>query len=297
MATEKQSHLHRFICLLAVSIFAALLIIRYGFAETARESRTHSAVSVMGRKAFIYKPVPHATSSGGPMAGIVVLHGSDGVAQDMYDVGFESLADVHNFLVIYPEMQVPRSEDWGYKSDIPYFAALLDRLQQEDFGLDAARVFVCGHSAGGTLALFLQNEMDEFQAAAAVEAGVAYLDTWRMSRRGHRTMVVWNHADPVLREYAPHKNETAMYQKTVSTLRRHGSLTPAANIRLPVSKNTLSAELVLYLEDSSPELLVLSWRSVSGTHEWPTSQNFSFDAAHQLTRFFLDAAQPLMLIG
>lgn len=258
--------------------------------------KQHLSVSVMGRQTFVYKPVSHPTSPTGPLAGIVVLHGSGGVPADMYNIGFEQLADTHNFLVVYPEMKVPRSDDWGYTSDIPFFSALVDRLHEDDIGLDKSQVFLCGHSAGGTMALFLQNEMDAFRKAAAVEAAVGHLPLWDMSRQGIPTMVVWNHADPVLEEYAPEGGEPAYYNLTISTLRRHGSLQPSTSKSLPTSGKTPFAELVFYQNDNAPQLLILSWRSVPGTHAWARSSNFTFDATEELTKFFFDDVQPLVAV-
>eukprot|EP00929_Paragymnodinium_shiwhaense_P057935 TRINITY_DN2901_c0_g1_i1.p1 TRINITY_DN2901_c0_g1~~TRINITY_DN2901_c0_g1_i1.p1 ORF type:complete len:282 (+),score=23.04 TRINITY_DN2901_c0_g1_i1:254-1099(+) len=255
----------------------------------------HEKVTVMGRTSYVYRP--RLTYNTGRVPAVFVLHGSDSVAEDMFDVGFEQFADVHNFLVVYPEMHVPRSAKWGFHDDIPYFDALSKRLQAEDYGMDGSRAFVCGHSAGGTMSLFLQNEADTFSAAAAVEAAPGSLELWNMSRVGKRTMVVWNHADPVLAEYAPEQDESEYYNMTIDVLRRHGTRKPMASERLPLSVRTVSADVHTYEEDLAPELVMLSWRSWPGTHSWPTAWEFSFDAAHVLTKFFLrvSESQPLVM--
>lgn len=85
------------------------------------------------------------------------------------------------------------------------------------------------------MSLFLQNEVDVFKAAGAVESAVGNLDKWDMSRRGIPTMIVWNHADPVLEEYAPTGGEPAYYNLTIQTLRRGGSQVPAKKRALPHS--------------------------------------------------------------
>mmetsp|Transcript_56584 Transcript_56584/g.156624 ORF Transcript_56584/g.156624 Transcript_56584/m.156624 type:complete len:264 (+) Transcript_56584:1-792(+) len=243
--------------------------------------RHRAIVKVMNRSAHLY--VPATATPGEGVAAVFVLHGSFSKPEDMFDLGFEPLADVHGFLVVYPEMSVPRSAEWGYTSDLPYFTALVNRLYQ-DCTLDLARVFVCGHSAGGTMALFLQNEAGLFAAAGAVEAGVGHLDEWSMEKRGSRTMLVWNHADPVLAEYGGER----LYKQTLATLRRRGSLQPASTEPLHTFPPVVSAELWRYPEDGSPKLHVLSWRSVPGTHDWPQVPSMTFDGAQQLVAFFLD---------
>mmetsp|Transcript_90392 Transcript_90392/g.156673 ORF Transcript_90392/g.156673 Transcript_90392/m.156673 type:complete len:226 (+) Transcript_90392:87-764(+) len=219
----------------------------------------------------------------------MVLHGSYNVPEDMFDIGFEPLAEEHNFLLIYPSMKQSWGVQWGYKSDLPFFSALSDRLIMDDIGLDRSQLYVCGHSAGGSMSLFLSNEMDMFQGAGAVEGAVGHSSQWNMSRSGHRTMVVWNHNDPVLTEYAPAGGEPAFFNFTIQTLRRNASAHPVASRGLEVSPAVPHAEVLSFAEEGViPELEVLSWRSEPGIHKWPSrSWTHSLDAAEQLTHFFL----------
>eukprot|EP00928_Gymnodinium_smaydae_P020315 TRINITY_DN17854_c0_g1_i1.p1 TRINITY_DN17854_c0_g1~~TRINITY_DN17854_c0_g1_i1.p1 ORF type:complete len:282 (+),score=41.44 TRINITY_DN17854_c0_g1_i1:35-880(+) len=254
----------------------------------------YALVDVLGRRSPVYKPKLHRASLRSRVPGIFVLHGSEQIASDMYNMGFERSAEEHNFLVAFPEMHVPRNDSWGFESDIPYFAALVDRLAEDDFRLNKLRTYVCGHSAGGTMSLYLQNQVDLFHSAAAVEAAVGNLDQWDRSRRGHRTLVVWNHADPVLHAYAPPGGEPAYFNLTISTLRRHGSQQPAVTKPVQKSQNTLFAELVFYAEDAAPELVVLSWRSEPGTHEWPRTARFDFSATSEVVTFFLGKSEKVI---
>jgi lysophospholipase L1-like esterase len=135
-----------------------------------RASSPHSELAVMGRTGYVYRPAASSAVSGA----VLVLHGSGGVASDMSGLGFEALADAGSFLTVYPEMLTPRADEWGYLDDIPYFAALARRLQEPDFGVPADKIFICGHSAGGSMVTLLQNEMDEFAAAGVVEAAVGH---------------------------------------------------------------------------------------------------------------------------
>eukprot|EP00747_Dinoflagellata_sp_TGD_P218296 gnl/TRDRNA2_/TRDRNA2_90574_c0_seq1.p1 gnl/TRDRNA2_/TRDRNA2_90574_c0~~gnl/TRDRNA2_/TRDRNA2_90574_c0_seq1.p1 ORF type:complete len:251 (+),score=29.12 gnl/TRDRNA2_/TRDRNA2_90574_c0_seq1:12-764(+) len=249
----------------------------------------------MGRQVIVYKPeLPFLA---GPIPGIVVLHESDGLASDMFSVGFEPLADAQKFMIVYPEMQVQGGAQWGYKSDLPFFHALTKRLQEHDFGLDGSRVFVCGHSAGGTMSLFLQNEMNAFAGAAAVESGISHPDYWDMSRVGHRTMIVMNQADPVLMKYAPLHDISLMYNQTVSILRRRGSTQPSTYESLPISGNTLSAQLEFFDKDTSaPELVTLSFRTDPGTHQWPQKPQFSFSASEEIANFFFENTKPQIIM-
>jgi poly(3-hydroxybutyrate) depolymerase len=229
---------------------------------------------------------PKGTTS----AAIFVLHGSGRFAVDMFSKGFDNLANVHGFLVIYPEMKKAGSIEWGYPDDIPFFTELIHRLQKKDYMLDPKRAFICGHSAGGSMSLFMQNEVDLFRAAGAVEAAVGHLWQWDFSKRGHPTMIVWNHADPVLTEYAPYHDEPAYYDMTVSTLRRHGSKAFIQEY-LPTSKRIVSAELRHYPRDTAPQLRMLSFSSDPGTHSWANTTWATFSATEELVKFFLEVDQ------
>jgi len=251
-------------------------------ANANHHANLHKEIQVMNRPAYVYKPLVQTATR----PAIFVLHGSGCIAADMFTKGFEELADIHDFLVVYPEMQMPRSDLWGYHEDIPYLAALIDHLQESDFGLIPQQVYVVGHSAGGSFALFLQNEVSLFQAAGAVEGAVGHLNLWAMTNPGHRSMVIWNHADPVLEQYAPAGGEPAYYSLTISTLRRHGGQEHTAR-PLPTSDTVTSATLLHYPDDGAPELAVLSFTSKPGRHDWPSLRWASFDASEQLVKFFL----------
>jgi poly(3-hydroxybutyrate) depolymerase len=249
----------------------------------------HSQLVVSGRTGYVYRPNSSATAAGA----VLVLHGSGCVASDMFGLGFEAMADARGFLVVYPEMQTPKASEWGYLGDIPYFAALARRLREPDFGVPRDKIFICGHSAGGTMVTLLQNEMDEFAAAGVVEAAVGHLQNWTMSRRGKPTIVVWNHADPVVKQYAPGGIEMAYYNLTVDTLRRGSSTAPDVRQQLPKSRPVTQAELLTFNEDAAaaPLLQVASWRSEPGRHAWPSpSWTNSVDATKLLIEFFFGQA-------
>jgi poly(3-hydroxybutyrate) depolymerase len=222
-------------------------------------------------------------------AAVLVLHGSDSKAEDMFDVGFEPLADLYGFLVVYPEMAIPGDVTWNYTYDIPYFTALVQQLQMSPYNIQPDSFFVCGHSSGGTMSTFLQNQVDLFAGAGSVEAAVGHTDVWDMSRQGHRMMIVWNTADPVLQEYAPQGNVSAYLDLTVSTLRRGGTKAPKLITELPLGANVSQAQVLVFEgEDSIPELRIVRFTSNPGQHTWPRATwTNGVDAAEQLVNFFL----------
>lgn len=277
-----------------MGIAASLRMCFLGFVPVSVSAATlsgqgHAHVNILDRTAHVYAPDSVRNATDGNYGAIFVLHGSGGVAEHMFNKGFEAQADANGFLVVYPEMKVARSDSWGYAKDIPYFTALVQRLQEKDYRLDPARVFVCGHSAGGTMSLFLQNEVDLFCGAGAVEGAVGHLNGWDMQKRGHPTIVVWNHADPVLEVYSPEGGEPGYYDLTVSTLRRHGSKTflPQPLLLSNMSETLQSAEFREYPEDEAPKLVMLGFKTEPGTHDWAHPSWASFCATAELVKFFL----------
>uniref|UniRef100_A0A7S1PJW1 Peptidase S9 prolyl oligopeptidase catalytic domain-containing protein n=1 Tax=Alexandrium catenella TaxID=2925 RepID=A0A7S1PJW1_ALECA len=217
------------------------------------------------------------------MGAVFVLHGSYESPEGQYGLGFEPFADERGFIVVYPTMSDPKGANWAYTDDLPYMAALVEVLTK-DFSVDPALIFACGHSSGGSMSLFLQNEAKFLTAVGAVEAGVGHMDEWHMDERGIRTMVVWNHGDPVLAEFGGEE----LYRSTISTLRRRGTQQPYARDALPTSDRIVKAELQKYAEDAAPPLVMLSFRSEPGTHAWLRHPNCTFDSTEQLVRFFFD---------
>lgn len=209
----------------------------------------------------------------------------------MLDLGFQELATQQGFHAVFPEMLRPESSEWGYADDLEYFAAVA-RTLRADFAVPSDKIFVCGHSAGGTMVTFLLNEAQEFAAGGVVEAAVGHLDAWNMTKRGTRAMVIWNHADPVLTEYAPGRDEMAYYNLTVATLRRGASTEPDEVRPLPTGRTVVEAEIRVFSDaPAAPELQVLSWRSNPGKHDWALPKwTQDLDATAALVDFFFGHA-------
>lgn len=127
--------------------------------------------------------VPRALRPGAPL--LVVMHGSGESGARIREgtgFGFERLADVHGFAVVYPDA---RTFDWNDCSnvgdyrvagvevdDLGFLVALSNKLIAEH-ELHPGRIFATGVSAGGSMALRLAFEAPAtFSAVAAVAASV-----------------------------------------------------------------------------------------------------------------------------
>jgi poly(hydroxyalkanoate) depolymerase family esterase len=132
-------------------------------------------------RAFIY--LPDDLPANAPL--VVVLHGCTQNAAG-YDAGsgWSDLADVHGFAVLYPEQQRSNNANtcfnWFVSEDIKRDGGEALSIRQMvatmvvDHGLDPARVFVTGLSAGGAMAAVMLATYPEVFASGAIIAGLPY---------------------------------------------------------------------------------------------------------------------------
>eukprot|EP00411_Alexandrium_monilatum_P038831 CAMPEP_0175393858 /NCGR_PEP_ID=MMETSP0095-20121207/33145_1 /TAXON_ID=311494 /ORGANISM="Alexandrium monilatum, Strain CCMP3105" /LENGTH=327 /DNA_ID=CAMNT_0016692461 /DNA_START=1 /DNA_END=981 /DNA_ORIENTATION=- len=247
--------------------------------------------SLYGRDVWVYKPRSSQLSPMQPLPVVVVLHGSYGCALQMAKVsGFQELAEEAQFIVVYPEMKKMGSGDWGFDdpSEVTFFTAMVEMLGYE-FLIYPKEVFVCGFSAGGTMALFLQNNYPGyFYAAASVEAGIKYVDQWNNKSSGRPVAVVWNHNDEYLQDYGGR----VYYKQTISYLLRD----PARDGPTQVETLKAKGSGMLYAKQmhwdawgQQPPVMVVSWASTEPSHVWPSPANIPgcFDAARVIWKFFV----------
>lgn len=250
-------------------------------------------LDVSGRGLWVYKPTRTAGQEQLPL--VLVLHGSLDNATNIAQVS--RMAEVaerapKSFLVAFPEMVIERSMSWdfGQPHEVKFFRDSVKLLDSKKL-IRRDEVFVCGHSSGGTMALFLQNNLpDIFQGAAAVEAGVGHMDAWINSSVGSPTMVIWNHNDQVLDEFGGEK----LYNTTLEVLRRHDpeGATPASVTQVDTGDGDVEfAQRLLWraTPEGQPPLMVISWRSRAPSHEWLNPTNFegaTLDAGELIWKFF-----------
>lgn len=120
---------------------------------------------------------------------LFVLHGGGGTGEGMERSltlgGFNTLADQHNCIVVYPDGFEKNWND-GRKNcsdpahqqnidDIGFFTILIENLSNE-FNIDQNRIFITGISNGAMMSYRLACEMPEKIAAIAPVAGVLPID-------------------------------------------------------------------------------------------------------------------------
>lgn len=236
----------------------------------------------------VWVSVPSRASATSPA--VIILHGSEDYPLAIANASrFEDVAESspEPFVSVFPEMETPGGEVWGYEKDSSFFQALADTLVS-DFAVNREEIYVCGHSAGGTMALFLQNNLPGvIRGAASVEAAMGHTAYWNHNSTGRPTLLIWNHNDPVLKFWAP------QISPTIKMLRRHDSALGAPSFSLPVplldNSTVRYAKMFLWGSAGSvPQTAVVSWQTETPTHNWSNPYNVpgSFDAASLIWDFF-----------
>jgi polyhydroxybutyrate depolymerase len=162
---------------------------------------TKRSIEVGGLTRTYRTYLPQGLAPGAPL--VVVMHGSgENGAQIRIGTGygFERLADEHGFAVLYPDAY---TFDWndcskvgdfsvgGQKvDDLGFLVAAVDKLIAED-GLDPARVFATGVSAGGSMSMRVALEApSRFRAVAAVAANVPTPENFKCEPAGRATSIL-----------------------------------------------------------------------------------------------------------
>jgi poly(hydroxyalkanoate) depolymerase family esterase len=131
----------------------------------------------------MFAHIPHDLPRGAPLA--VVLHGCGQTAGDYAEgAGWLDLADRHHFAVLAPEQQAANNPktcfNWFQRADTTRdmgeagsIRQMIERLVV-DHGLDRARLYITGLSAGGAMATAMLALYPDLFAAGAIVAGLPF---------------------------------------------------------------------------------------------------------------------------
>ncbi|BBY38804.1 esterase [Mycobacterium mantenii] len=117
--------------------------------------------------------------AGDPVGLVLSLHGGGGTGISQRGLtGFDSVADAHNLLVVYPDGydkswadgRGASPADRRHVDDVAFLVGLVNKLQ-DDYGIAPGHVFVTGMSNGGFMSNRLACERADVFAAVAPVAG------------------------------------------------------------------------------------------------------------------------------
>jgi polyhydroxybutyrate depolymerase len=116
--------------------------------------------------------VPTGYNGSTPMPLVLAFHGLSLTGSKMASItGFSPIADQEDFIVVYPDgLNKKWTSPGGSLDDVGFISALIDKLEN-DYNIDANRIYAAGASNGGMFTYRLALELTDRFAAVAVVAG------------------------------------------------------------------------------------------------------------------------------
>lgn len=136
------------------------------FVSVAMAGPQKLAISYDGQARTYYVLVPGNTPSPAPL--VLLLHGSGRDGMSQIDA-WKKLAEQKKIILVAPNSK--DSQEWSMASDGPEFLHSVVEAVKAANAVDDKRVYVFGHSAGATFALYMAILEPRYFAAAAVHAG------------------------------------------------------------------------------------------------------------------------------
>ena len=137
--------------------------------SSASAQQVQKEITNLGGKARAYYLfVPDKLTKDHPAPLLVLLHGSGRNGASLADK-WKDLAKKEGIILVGPDAIT--AEGWATPVDGPDFLHDLISELQSKYPIDARRIYLFGHSAGASFALYMALYESEYFAAAAIHAG------------------------------------------------------------------------------------------------------------------------------
>lgn len=185
---DRRIHILIPIALLILLPILDVILLRVRFPDIssmpARFGVVSSYANAQGKLDYLVY-TPPAYQQGTELPLLLLLHGC---TQDPYQLdtasGMRTVADQNNFMIVYPQQNAASSPHrcWNWydnrnqqrESGEPSLLVGIINQVQQDYSVDANRVYVAGISSGGAMTSILASCYPDVFAAAAVHSGMSY---------------------------------------------------------------------------------------------------------------------------
>jgi predicted peptidase len=130
------------------------------------------------RSYWIY--VPSGYNGSDPIPLVVMLHGAGGNGRGADEMSsWSTIAESEGFIAVFPDGGVWNIYDWNGtgRNDVGFLLAVINKVQ-EDYVIDASRIYMTGHSMGAGMTITFALEHADILAAIAPASG-----PWLVSNR------------------------------------------------------------------------------------------------------------------
>lgn len=166
---------------------SSLLLLPAGFSVDAKDQITRESIISGGQKRWYYLFVPEGLnkSPGAPL--IITLHGSGRDGQILVEK-WKELAGKEGVIVAGPDA-LNRS-GWSVPQDGPNFLRDVVEALKTNYPINPRRVYLFGHSAGGSFGLTISMFESQYFAATAASAGAIEKSTYWILDKAKRKIPI-----------------------------------------------------------------------------------------------------------
>jgi poly(3-hydroxybutyrate) depolymerase len=166
---------------------AGLLVLEFAVSASAQKIHKETIES-LGNKRTYYLVVPDNVTAERPAPLLVVLHGSNRNGLSLVEK-WKDLARKEGFFLVGPDAR--NSRGWSAPADGPDFLNELISDLKSKHPIDNRRMYLFGHSAGATFALYMSLYESEYFAATAVHAGALSSDAGSIMELAKRKIPIY----------------------------------------------------------------------------------------------------------
>lgn len=149
---------------------------------------TKEITNLGGKARAYYLFVPDKLNKDRPAPLLMLLHGSGRNGASLVDK-WKDLAKKEGIILVGPDAINPQG--WATPVDGPDFLHDLITELQSKYPIDARRMYLFGHSAGASFALYMSLYESEYFAATAIHAGALRSDDDVIVKRAERKVPIY----------------------------------------------------------------------------------------------------------